>query len=530
MSKNALLSVYDKNGIVEFAEGLIDLGWTIWASGGTAKKLSENNIEVKDVAGLVGGSAILGHKVVTLSREIHAGLLADYSDEETKELAELKIPRIDLVCGDLYPLKEEIAKDGSTRESVIAQTDMGGPAMLRSAAKGRRVVISKASQRQTVLNWLKAEKPDEDKFITELVATAEAVVAGYALASANYQSGGIYDGEITKVVATAAYGENPWQKRAALFSNNSNDPLAITRFKQIEGVAPSYNNYADFDRLLQTITHIAAGFEVNTGKVPAIAVGGKHGNACGASVHDDPAEALKSMLEGDLRAIFGGVVMTSFEITDDLAEIVLLHEVKKGKRLLDAVIAPNITADAQELLKRKKDKCRLLVNPALGSLNKDSLDKAFRTRYVRGGKLVQENYTYIIDLKQAGADEFDKSLQQDLLLAWAVGSTSNSNTISLVNDSKLIGNGVGQQDRVGAAELAVKRARDANHKIEGAVAYSDSFFPFADGPLALIEAGVKTILATSGSVADASVAESVRQAGGQILTIPDAESRGFYAH
>ena len=530
MSKNALLSVYDKNGIVEFAQGLVDLGWTIWASGGTAKKLSENNIKVSDVSSLVGGGAILGHKVVTLSREIHAGLLADYSDKETKELEELKITRIDLVCGDLYPLKEEIAKEGSNRESVIAQTDMGGPAMLRSAAKGRRIVISKASQRSLVLDWLKEDKPNEDKFITGLVATAEAVVAGYALRSANYQSGGSYDGEITKLVATAAYGENPWQKRAALFANNSDDSLAITKFKQIEGVAPSYNNYADFDRLLQTITHIAAGFDVNTGITPAIAVGGKHGNACGASVNDDPAEAIKAMLEGDLRAIFGGVIMTNFEITDDLAEIILLHEVVKGKRLLDAVIAPSITKDAQELLKRKKDKCRLLVNPALGSLDKDSLDKAFRTRYVRGGKLVQENYTYIIELKEAGADKLEESVKRDLLLAWAIGSTSNSNTISLVNNGKLIGNGVGQQDRVGAAELAVKRAKDAKHEIKGAVAYSDSFFPFADGPLVLAEAGVKTILATSGSIADASVAESVRQAGAQILTIADAQSRGFYAH
>ena len=529
MSKNALLSVYNKDGIVEFAEGLVTLGWTLYASGGTAKKIADAGIEVKDVADLVGGGAILGHRVVTLSREIYAGLLATDSKDDASELKELGIPRIDLVCVDLYPLVDEIRKSGSTRESVIEQTDIGGPTLIRAAAKGRRITISKQSQMQPVLQWLKSGEPDKESFITKLSATGEAVVARYALSSATYHSGGAYDGEITSLAARAAYGENPWQHKAALYGFSA-DPLAIVRFEQIQGSPPSYNNYADFDRLLQTITHIAAGWDVNFGPVPAIAVGGKHGNACGAAVDEEPAVAMKKMLEGDLRAIFGGVVMVNFEITAELAEIALLHKVEKGKRLLDAVVAPSVTKEALELLNRKKGKCRILVNPKLERLTKESLDRSVRTRYVRGGKLAQNNYTHVLNLQDSAVEKTGEANEQDMVLGWAVGSTSNSNTITLVKNGQLIGNGVGQQDRVGAAQLAIKRANDADHDISGATAYSDSFFPFPDGPQSLAEAGVKAIFASSGSVGDGDVKDAMQKAGVAMYMLPDKAVRGFYAH
>ena len=192
----ALLSVYDKNGIVDFAKELVGLGWEILASGGTAKALTDAGIPVTDVASLVGGGAILGHRVVTLSREIHAGLLATDSPADVAELAKLNIPRIDLVCVDLYPLKEEIAKPGSTRESVIEKTDIGGPTMIRSASKGRRIVICDPKDRMKVVEWLKAGKPDEHNFINSLCAKSEAVVADYCLTSARYHSQGTLDGQV----------------------------------------------------------------------------------------------------------------------------------------------------------------------------------------------------------------------------------------------------------------------------------------------------------------------------------------------
>lgn len=192
----ALLSVYNKSGIEEFARQLVELDWQLLASGGTAKTLAKAGVTVQDVAELVGGGAILGHRVVTLSREIHAGLQATDSREDVNELERLKIPRIDLVCIDLYPLHEAINSPGSTPESVIEQTDIGGPTILRSAAKGRRIVICDPDDRQQVIDWLKTGKPDEDTFITELAAKAEAVAADYSLASARYHSQGKYDGFI----------------------------------------------------------------------------------------------------------------------------------------------------------------------------------------------------------------------------------------------------------------------------------------------------------------------------------------------
>ncbi len=196
MSRNALLSVYQKDaGIVEFAKALVGLRFTIYASGGTLLHLRarENDVPTLPVSNLVGGGAILGHRVVTLSREVHAGLLATNSKEDVAELKRLGIPRLDLVCVDPYPLEAEIARPGSTRETVIAMTDMGGPAMIRSGAKGGRIVVCDPKDRQRVIDWLKAGEP-ADGFVEELCAKAEFTVAKYVMTSAVYLSGGKYPG------------------------------------------------------------------------------------------------------------------------------------------------------------------------------------------------------------------------------------------------------------------------------------------------------------------------------------------------
>ncbi|MBP6880639.1 hypothetical protein KBC31_03365 [Candidatus Saccharibacteria bacterium] len=524
--KNALLSVNDKTGIAEFAAELVDLNFKIWASGRTAKNISDAGIEVEDISGLVGGGAILGHKVVTLSREIHAGLLADENDDD--ELKELGIPRIDLVAVDMYPLEDEIVRAGSDEKSVIEQTDMGGPGILRSAAKGRRIVLSRPEQREEVIKWLQADMPEAEDFKRKLAADAEATVASYVLQSAKYISRGDYSGTVTKKLADSAYGENRWQQESALYVGPSNDALSLAYFEQIAGASLSYNNYCDVDRLLQTTTHIAAGFDANFNVVPKIAVGGKHGNTCGVSVGETAEAAVKKMLEGDLRAIFGGSIFVNFDIDEKIAELLIHHE-SESRRLLDLIVAPNVTTEAIEILARKKGKCRLLVNPALNSLDKNCLDTAERSRYVRGGMLVQQNYDNILDLSQL-EQQPDELISHDIVLGWAIGSTSNSNTITIVKDGQLLGNGVGQQDRVGAAELAIKRAKDSGHDIKNALAYSDSFFPFADGPMVLVDAGISTIFATSGSLGDKKVKEAITNAGARIYWLPDSEIRGFYAH
>ncbi len=330
------------------------------------------------------------------------------------------------------------------------------------------------------------------------------------------------------------YGENGYQTPAALYSGDTGDELALDRFEVVQGAAPSYNNLCDLDRLLQTSTHIAAGFDVNYTSVPLAGVACKHGNPCGAAVGDDRARVVQKALEGDLRAVFGGLILLNFEVDEEIAEVLMTHKMGEGtRRLLDGVIAPGFTAGAMEMLRRKGDKCRLLANPALAGMDRDSLDGARRFRYVRGGFLAQPNYTFVPDLVGGEIEKVGESSEsqvRDMILAWAIGSTSNSNTVTLVREGMLIGNGVGQQDRVGGCKLAVMRATGAGHSTEAAVAYSDSFFPFVDGPSELSGAGVAAILATSGSVRDQEVKDYCRAEGVTLYLYPDSEGRGFFGH
>lgn len=549
---NALISVYDKTGIVEFAQGLADLGWQLYASGGTAKTIQDAGIKVLDVADLVGGSAILGHRVVTLSREISAGLLADKSSaDDIAELEKLGIPLIDLVCVDMYPLEDAIT-NSSSKDKVIELTDIGGPTMLRAAAKGRRIVLSHAEQRQPVLEWLKAGKPNETDFLDELAARAEYEVARYVFTSAHYLNGTEATGLVAKRSAPTKYGENPQQAEAAFYADNrvNVDPLGIDQFEHVQGMERSFINMTDIDRLLQTVTHIAAGFNKNFGKVPAIAIGVKHGNACGAGVAESALEAIQKMLEGDTRAIFGGVVMINSAIGKAEAEALMHHAMPGDKpRLLDGVIGASVDQEALELLSRNK--LRVIVNPALAQLSESSLDSTRRLRPVRGGTLEQPNYDFVVDLKADYIQthgQTNEQQQRDLVLGWAIGCTSNSNTITLVKNGQLIGNGVGQQDRVGAGQLALTRTTNDipelqdqgdslllkvkldKAKLAGACAYSDSFFPFPDGPELLAKAGIKAFLTSSGSVGDEAVIKTLTEAGASIIMLPDKIGRGFFLH
>jgi phosphoribosylaminoimidazolecarboxamide formyltransferase / IMP cyclohydrolase len=330
-----------------------------------------------------------------------------------------------------------------------------------------------------------------------------------------------------------AYGENAWQTPAQLVHDETTDPLALGRFELLEGSSPSYNNLVELDRQLQTITHIAAAFDVSGRQGLAIAVGSKHGNACGAAVAETPVQATERMLTGDTISIFGGCVMVGFPVDGAVADT-LLNYSSEVRRLLDTIAAPSFTDEAVESLARKHGKCRLLANPALAELGRDSIDTAPRRRQVRGGVMEQPNYTFVLDLGDAAVQRAGTPLtdaqERDLLLAWAVGATSNSNTIALVRDGQLLGNGVGQQDRVGGCKLAVARATGAGHEVAGAAAYSDSFFPFPDGPQVLIDAGVSSIFCTTGSVRDELVLETMTAAGMSVAQLPDREARGFFGH
>jgi phosphoribosylaminoimidazolecarboxamide formyltransferase/IMP cyclohydrolase len=550
---NALLSVYNKTGIVDFASGLVKQGFQLYASGGTRQVIAEAGIPVTDVADLTGFGAILDHRVVTLHPNVHAGILADTSKpEHLATLKEMGIPLFNLVCIDMYPLEEEIANPKSTPKSIIEKIDIGGPTMLNGAAKSGRIVLSTAEQRQPTLDWLEAGKPDEAQYLAQLAARAFYETNRYYQVAVKHTNGLAVSASIGHQDSATKYGENPQQAEAAFYADNrvNPDPLGLDQFQHIQGMEKSYINMTDIDRLLQTTTHIAAGFERNFKQVPAMAVGVKHGNACGAGVAKTHTEAVKMMLEGDDRAIFGGVVMINGKINKAVAEALMSHLMPQGqKRLLDGVIGASVTDEALELLSRAK--LRVVVNGALGSLSEASLDTKRRLRPVRGGMLEQPNYSFVQDLADDSLEIFGDVTEQqkrDAILAWAIGCTSNSNTITLVKNGQLIGNGVGQQDRIGAGQLAISRTTTAlpefsqegdelilkirlsKAKLAGSVAYSDSFFPFPDGPTILAQAGIKVVLTSSGSIGDQAVQEAMAKAGVSLMMAPDKQVRGFYAH
>lgn len=564
--KTALISVYNKEEISDFAKGLVDLGWKIISSGGTAKHLKDAGIPTINVADITEIPEILSHRVVTLHPKIHGGLLALNTSKHLAELEKYKIPWIDLVCCDLYPLEEEIKNPNATCESVIEKTDIGGPTMIRSGAKGRRITICDPEDRMKVIEWLKNGEPNREEFLNNLAAKAEVVIARYCSISGEYHSRGEYKGIWGKRVLECAYGENAYQKPAFLYKNHAskNDSLSVHKWKLLAGSPLSYNNICDLDRMIQTTTHIGAGFEKNFNKVPDIAIGVKHGNACGAGFclaeagsdlakagMDSRIDTVDKMLQGDLRAIFGGSVMLNFTVDEKIAEELMHKYAGKNKRLLDIVAAPSFSPEAIEILSRKKGKCRILVNKNIENAGIDSLDKATRFRYIRGGFLEQPNYTFVpaIALAEEGVPKLPREILRDIILTWAIGSTSNSNTITIVKDGRLYGNGVGQQDRVGAAKLAIFRADEATNfasdlvvgvpvgtpttklaDLKNAVAYSDSFFPFSDALEVLISRGIKTIFSTSGSVNDEKIMELCKTKGVNLIMLPDIEARGFYQH
>ncbi|MFA5751002.1 MAG: hypothetical protein WC898_01810 [Candidatus Paceibacterota bacterium] len=537
--KIALISVYEKKGIEVFAKELVNMGWKILSSGGTARHLSECGISVTDVAQITGMGAILGHRVTTLHPKIHGGLLALNTPEHLSELEKYDIPWIDMVCVDFYPLKEETKNTSATTESVIEKTDIGGPTMIRSGAKGGRIVICDPDDREKVIEWIKKGEPDKEEFLKKLSAKAEMMIAEYCAVSGKYHGEEKYEAIFGERTIECVYGENGWQKPAGFFKNfdSKNDLLSIDKWEQKGGSSMSYNNICDLDRMMQTITHIGAGYEKNFGSVPFIALGVKHGNACGVGVSEtDKTETVHKMLLGDLRAIFGGSVMLNFSVDEKIAEE-LIHSFASGRRLLDVVCAPSFTEEAIEILSRKKGKCRLLENNAIEKAGIFSLDIENRVRYVRGGFLKQPNYTFVPNLSQE--KEIPEEEKRDIVLAWAVGATSNSNTITLVKENRLYGNGVGQQDRVGASKLAIFRADESAKSIKefsakadllGASAYSDSFFPFVDAVEVLSERGIKNIFSTSGSINDEKIREFCKEKGIKLLLLPDSEARGFYQH
>ncbi|MEK7554702.1 MAG: bifunctional phosphoribosylaminoimidazolecarboxamide formyltransferase/IMP cyclohydrolase [Patescibacteria group bacterium] len=552
--RKALISVHDKSDLCPFAEQLVELGFDLISTGGTATALRAAGIPVQDVSEYTGFPEMMHGRVKTLHPKVHGGILALRDDQtHTNSMIEHGIAAIDLVVVNLYPFEATVAKDGVTRAEAIEQIDIGGPSMVRSAAKNHRFVgiVTDPGDYARVVNELEKENGRLSETLRrELALKAFATTAAYDAAITRWlDEQEVLEGATQlflpkqfvvggTLFALCKYGENPQQAPVGLYATNSTDPLALHRFVEVEGTEPSFVNLTDVDRVLQTMTHIAAGFSVNFGSIPRIAIGVKHGNACGSAVGDNEIEVVSRMVEGNPLAIFGGVVMVNFTLNHFTAEVLVKHGMgPKERRVLDAVIAPGFSDAAIQMLRRKNGRCRIITNPALGNLGVHSLDSRPRIRPVRGGFLVQPNYTFVLDLNGLTVEHLvpngktvNTQERRDVILAWAISATSTSNTISLVKNGMLIGNGVGQQDRVGAANLALAQALRAGHSTKGAVASSDSFFPFTDAPAWLADAGISLIQSTSGSIRDDEVKKFCGDRGVTLCLISDKLGRGFYGH
>lgn len=484
----AIISVSDKSGIADFARGLQELDIEIFSTGGTKKSLEGSGIKVHSISELTGFPEILNGRVKTLHPAVHGGILARRDlPQHLAELAKNHIETIDMVVVNLYPFIETVTQGEVSLDEALENIDIGGPTMIRSAAKNfpSVLVIVDPEDYDIILQKLRRNSVDlaERK---KLAHKAFQHVAIYDTAIAQYLSEEIFPEEMTIALKKAyglRYGENPHQKAAFYLEQNVRQPQAVlASLTQLKGPEISFNNLLDFDAALNILSNFTA---------PTVAIM-KHTNSCGLASHANLAEAYRRALAGDPVAAFGGVVASNQGI--DLATA---REIDKTH--YDAIIAPEYEKEALELLRRKKS-LRLVKIP-VPSLNNQHLD----FRYVQGGFLIQTpDFFTESELQPRTVTNRQPTEQElsDLLFAWKAAKGIKSNAIVIAKDKTLLGMGAGQPSRVVSVELALKRAGE---QAKGSVLASDAFFPFADGPELAISHGVTAIIQPGGSVRDKEV-------------------------
>ena len=499
--RRALVSVYDKTGLTEFAMGLHEAGIAVVSTGSTAEHIAAAGVPVTAVADLTGFPELLDGRVKTLHPYVHAAILADRRrPEHLDQLTERGIEPFDLVVVNLYPFTATVVAGGSPEECV-EQIDIGGPAMLRAAAKNHAsiAVVVDPAQYGDVLEAVSVGgfTLDQRRRLAADVfthtATYDVHVAswmGNVLAPTDDGSGfPAWIGGTWDRGAVLRYGENPHQRAALYISGFSPEGLATAA--QLHGKAMSYNNYVDAEA-----AHRAA-YDFDQ---PAVVIV-KHANPCGIAVGVDLAEACRKALATDAASAFGGVVAVNRTLTSAVAEQI-------AEVFIEVVVAPEFEPSALEVLTRKKN-IRLLQPPGRRRAGAE-------TRPISGGLLMQS-----VDALDGPGDDpanwslaagpaADSSTLADLGLAWRACRSVKSNAILLARDGAAVGVGMGQVNRVDAARLAVLRAGD---RAVGSVAASDAFFPFADGLQVLLDAGVRAVVQPGGSVRDDEVVGAARDAG-----------------
>jgi phosphoribosylaminoimidazolecarboxamide formyltransferase / IMP cyclohydrolase len=507
--ERALISVYDKTGAVEFARGLVELGIEIISTGGTARLLRDHGLPVRDAADLTSWPEMLGGRVKTLHPKIHGGILFQRSKgEDRKQVAEHAIAPIDLVVVNLYPFSATAAKPGVTAEELIENIDIGGPAMVRSAAKNFQSV------------GVVTETGDYSRVLAELRKNGELTLATrLELARKAYARTSRYDGEIAMELErlaanggvtlgpperlperihialerrqTMRYGENPHQA-AALYIPAGRAAAGLAGAKQLQGKELSYNNLVDLDAAWALVTEF---------RRPGVAII-KHNNPCGAAEQENSCDAYLKALACDPVSAFGSVLAFNQRLDAATAEEVT-------KLFAECIVAPGYEPAALGKLAAKKN-LRLLEMPP------DDAPAELELKRISGGVLVQEPDQHDIseaDLKVATARAPSDSERRALLFAWNVSKHVKSNAIVFAREGQTVGVGAGQMSRVDSVKIAVIKAGTAGLSLAGSVVASDAFFPFPDGVEEAGKSGATAVIQPGGSVRDADVITAANQLG-----------------
>lgn len=483
----ALVSVSDKTGVVEFVQNLRRLGWEIIATGGTMKLLQDSGIEVINISEVTGFPEICDGRVKTLHPKVHGGLLARRDDEShLKALKDNAIEFIDMVCVNLYPFRQTISKPDVKMEDAIENIDIGGPSMLRSAAKNYRdvTVVCDPADYQRIIAEIEAGGNTTLDTRLQLSAKAYTHTAEYDMCIATYmrEQAALNEKLFASfdLVQTLRYGENPHQS-AKFYRTAEEVPYSLATAKQLNGKEMSYNNIQDANAALNIVREFDEPF----------CVGLKHMNPCGAAIGKDVKEAWEKAYEADKVSIFGGIVAVNRELTAEVAELM-------KPIFLEIIMAPSFSKEALDILSTKKN-LRLL------QVDMTKSDKKL-TQYVtvNGGVLVQaldmDTKTVVEDMCVTNRKPTAQELE-DMNFGWRIVKHVKSNAIVAVKDGHTVGVGAGQMNRVGSAEIALKQAKAAGFT-EGITLASDGFFPFDDTVTLAREYGVTALVQPGGSVRD----------------------------
>lgn len=491
----ALISVSDKTGIVDVAKQLVELGIEIISTGGTYQKLKEENVPAIEISDITGFPECLDGRVKTLHPNVHAGLLAMRSNpEHMKQLKELNIDTIDFVFVNLYPFKETILKDDVTRAEAVENIDIGGPTMLRAAAKNYQdvAVVVDPADYDKVLTELKEEGEVSLDTKFYLMQKVFAHTSNYDTMIANYLKKERGDDSLPETltmtfekVQDMRYGENPHQK-AAFYREIGKKQGSLVDAVQLNGKELSFNNINDTNGALELLKEFTE---------PTV-VACKHGNPCGVGSAENIMDAWTKAFEADKTSIFGGIVVINRPVTLELAT-----ELKKI--FLEVIVAPEYDPEGLALLQQKKNVRVLQLKDISVPQSKDALD----LKKVNGGLIVQGIDSELLveeDLKVVTEVQPSQEQMEDLRFAWKVVKYTKSNGIALAKNKQTIGIGPGQVNRIWATKQCFEHAAEliSEDATQGAVLASDAFFPFDDCVEAAHQAGIKAIIQPGGSVRD----------------------------